>query len=449
MIADIPMSYDRLVQELDYYRRECNDLGARVLRLQEEQSRAFREARRSRTVARLIREAYKIVDLTDEIDEVGALMLDIIVNNTICDRAAFLHRTTRDDFTVTHAIGFEDERPPTALALPAAPLFFYTTSKTRKESPATELTRLLRLPYILWAFDAGSAHALILGNRSEGNVSRPFEAGDQELIEGALSVYVDIVYRKRTEGDLRAAKREADTARAAQASFLASLSHELRTPLNAIIGFSEVIRDQILGPEGKLKHQEYAAHIHDSGTHLLSLINDILDLSKLEKEGEIPLNEEGFDVTGIVDRAVKDALPIAQEKGLSVETLIAAQLPQLFADPRRIRQILTNLLSNAIKFTPGGGKVVLSAQVEDHQSLLIQVADSGIGMTAEEIPRALEPFGQIQNVYSREHKGTGLGLPICKALVELHGGSFEVASVPGEGTTVTIRLPADRLLPAT
>ena len=116
------------------------------------------EARRSRTVARLIREAYKLVDRTDGIDEVGALMLDIIVNNTICDRAAFLHRTSRDDFTVTHAIGFGDERPPTALVLPAAPLFFYTSSQTRKESPADELTRLLRLPYILWAFDAGSAH---------------------------------------------------------------------------------------------------------------------------------------------------------------------------------------------------------------------------------------------------------------------------------------------------
>ncbi|WP_162913078.1 sensor histidine kinase [Rhodospirillaceae bacterium SYSU D60014] len=442
------MSHDRLVQELDYYRRECNDLGARVLRLQEEQSRAFREARRSRTVARLIREAYKLVDRTNEIDEIGALMLDIIVNNTICDRAAFLQRKGRDEFAVTHLVGFEDERTPTTLVLPSAPLFFYTTSQTPMESPASELTRLLRLPYVLWAFDAGSAFALILGNRSEGNVSRPFEPGDQELIEGALSVYADIVYRKRTEGDLRAAKREADTARAAQASFLASLSHELRTPLNAIIGFSEVIRDQILGPNGKLKHQEYAAHIHDSGTHLLSLINDILDLSKLEKEGEIPLNEEGFDVTGVVDRAVRDALPIAQEKGLSVETSIPAQLPQLFADPRRIRQILTNLLSNAVKFTPSGGKIVLSTRIEDRQGLLIEIADTGIGMTAQEIPRALAPFGQIQNVYSREHKGTGLGLPICKALVELHGGSFEVASVPGQGTTVTIRLPPDRLVPS-
>jgi signal transduction histidine kinase len=450
MNPEVPTPVQDLGRELEFYRREYNDLGARVLRLQEEQSRAFREARRSRTVARLIREAYKLVDRTSSIDEVGALMLKIVVDNTICDRAAILKRAPdRERFIVTHTLGFGEEDPPDELVLPSPPSFYYTTSATRmEEPPARDLVRILRLPYLLWAFETESEYALIIGNRSEGNVNRPFEVGDRELIEGALSVYVDIVYRKRTEEDLRAAKREAESARAAQAAFLASLSHDLRTPLNAIIGFSEVIRDQLLGPDTQEKYREYATHIHESGTHLLSLINDILDLSKLEKQGSIPLQEEPFEIADVVHQALKDALPAAQEKGIAVEVSVPDQMPLLLADPRRIRQVIANLLSNATKFTPSGGKVALHTFVDDGRGLVIEVSDTGIGMASDDIPKALAPFGQIQNVYSRQHKGTGLGLPICKALVELHGGSLAIRSAPDQGTTVTIRLPASRLIEA-
>src|SRR5215468_10981015 len=202
-------------RELNYYRREYNDLGARVLRLQEEQSRAFREARRSRTVAKLIREAYRLVDRADAAEEIGPLMLEIILDNTMCDRAAILHKLPGDGhFSIAHTLGFGSEAAPTSVVVPSPPPFFFTTSQTRLESLAYQLTGILRLPYILWAFDPNSGFAVIVGNRSEGNISRPFERGDQELIEGALSVYADIIYRKQVEARLKSARQEAEAARA-------------------------------------------------------------------------------------------------------------------------------------------------------------------------------------------------------------------------------------------
>ena len=440
------MRRDELERELNYYRREYNDLGARVLRLQEEQSRAFREARRSRTVAKLIREAYRLVDRASVTDEIGTLMLEIIVDNTMCDRTAILRQLPNDGhFAVTHVLGFGQEPAPVTVIVPSAPVFFFTTSQTRLEPPAYQLTGILRLPYVLWAFDPSSGYAMIIGNRSEGNVSRPFERGDQELIEGALSVYADIIYRKQVEADLRTAKREADEARAGQATFLTSLSHELRTPLNAIIGFSEVIRDGLLGTPAMAKYTEYAADIHDSGHHLLSLINDILDLSRLEK-GEIILYEENVDLIDTITATMNSVKPLAEKKGLSLIASIRQKIPHVRADPRRLRQILTNLLGNAIKFTPPGGTVEVRAFTHDGHGLLLEVEDTGIGMAAQDIPKVLKPFRQIDNVYSRLYSGSGLGLPICKSLIEHHGGSLSLRSEPELGTTVTIELPAERII---
>jgi signal transduction histidine kinase len=435
-----------LERELNYYRREYNDLGARVLRLQEEQSRAFREARRSRTVAKLIREAYRLVDRASATNEIGTLMLEIILDNAMCDRAAILRQLPSDGhFAITHTLGFGHEPAPVTVVVPSAPVFFFSTSQTRMEPPAYQLSGILRLPYVLWAFDPSSGYAMIIGNRSEGNVSRPFERGDQELIEGALSVYADIVYRKQVEGDLRAAKREADEARAGQATFLASLSHELRTPLNAIIGFSEVIRDGLLGSPAMAKYTEYAADIHDSGHHLLSLINDILDLSRMEK-GEIVLYEEKVDLIDIITATMNSMKPLAEKKGLSLAAAINQKLPRVRADPRRLRQILTNLLGNAIKFTPPGGRVEVRATANAGQGLVLEVEDTGIGIAPQDIPKALKPFRQLDNVYSRLYSGSGLGLPICKSLIEHHGGRLELRSQLDHGTTVTIELPAERIL---
>ncbi|MEK0081884.1 HWE histidine kinase domain-containing protein [Benzoatithermus flavus] len=190
----------RLERELAYYRRECNDLGARLLRLQEEQSSAFREARRSRTVAKLIREAHRLADTGVPSDELAGPVLEIIVDNTMCDRAALLSESPVGSgrFTVLRAIGL-GEQPLAVSVVPDPPSFFFTTAQTPLESPAYELTGILQLPYVLWAYDRSTGYALIIGNRLEANVSRPFEPGDQELIEGGLSVYLDVLARRRAE----------------------------------------------------------------------------------------------------------------------------------------------------------------------------------------------------------------------------------------------------------
>lgn len=434
----------KLERELAYYRRECNDLGGRLLRLQEEQSQAFREARRSRTVAKLIREAHRLVDLCATLQEGGASMLEVIVENTFCDRAAFLRRAEPDEgsalFLVTHAFGFGREPTPHSATVPAAPHFFLTTSRTVIESPAYELTGILRLPYILWAFDRTSGYALILGNQSESNVSRPFESGDQELVEGALSVYIDVLLRKHVENELRAAKAVAEEASALRARFIATLSHELRTPLNAVIGFSDMLLPDSKYQPTAAQRAEYAQHISSSGHLLLSMINDILDYSSLSQVAP-QLDTNWIEAETLLDRSVRELSALAIQKEVSLTIGFVEPGLSLCLDQLRFRQVLNNLIGNALKFTDKDGSVVLSARQRLDGWAEVEIHDTGIGMRPEDIPRALEPFSQIDGGYSRKAAGTGLGLPIAKGLVEAHGGRLEITSVVGRGTTVRVSLP--------
>jgi signal transduction histidine kinase len=451
-----PAADGQLERELAYYRRECNALGARLLRLQEEQSQAFREARRSRTVAKLIREAYRLADHGSAPEDIGEPMLEIVVDNTICDRAALLQETPRGSqrFRVTHSLGLPPSGPPGSPAggvagapageifVPAPPPFFFTTSRTRLETPAYELTGILRLPYVLWAYDAATGMALILGNQSESNVSRPFEEADQELIEGALSVYIDVLLRKRSEAELRLAKAQAEEASSTRSRFLATLTHELRTPLNAIIGFSEMMATGSGYEPTAHERGEYNRHILNSAKHLLALINEILDYSSLARGRTtlgrrwLPLNELLKEVTGATAGT-------AAEREVEVVCDLPEEVWWIRVDRTRFRQILDNLLSNAMRFTAPGGRVVLEARCLAGQELRLRVRDNGVGIAAEDIPRALEPFRQVGDPFSRSSTGTGLGLPIAKGLAEAHGGSLQIESEPGIGTTITILLPAD------
>ncbi|BFL62770.1 sensor histidine kinase [Roseomonas mucosa] len=456
----------QLERELAYYRRECNALGARLLRLQEEQSQAFREARRSRTVAKLIREAYRLADHGNAPEDIGEPMLEIVVDNTICDRAALLQETPRGSqrFRVTHSLGLPPGGPPGHPAMgggeaslagqaghslvageifvPAPPSFFFTTSRTRLETPAYELTGILRLPYVLWAYDAATGMALIIGNQSESNVSRPFEEADQELIEGALSVYIDVLLRKRSEAELRLAKAQAEEASSTRSRFLATLTHELRTPLNAIIGFSEMMATGSGYEPTAHERGEYNRHILNSAKHLLALINEILDYSSLARGRTtlgrrwLPLNELLKEVTGATAGT-------AAEREVEVSCDLPEEVWWIRVDRTRFRQILDNLLSNAMRFTAPGGQVVLEARCQEGRGLCLRVRDNGVGIAAEDIPRALEPFRQVGDPFSRSSTGTGLGLPIAKGLAEAHGGSLQIDSVPGIGTTITVLLPAD------
>ena len=244
---------------------------------------------------------------------------------------------------------------------------------------------------------------------------------------------------------LKVALATAASASKAKSEFLASMSHELRTPLNAIIGFSEVMTVETFGPLGSSRYKEYSSDIHDSGQHLLALINDILDLSRLDA-GALALHEEDFNLHDVIIQALKMISRAAATKKVKLIEKIPAQLPAVRADERRMKQVMINLLANAIKFTPAGGSITVNAWVDD-KGLSISVADTGVGIAPEDIGRALEPFSQVDSSVAREHGGAGLGLTLSKELMQLHGGALTLESQVSVGTTVTVTLPQNRLLP--
>jgi PAS domain S-box-containing protein len=281
---------------------------------------------------------------------------------------------------------------------------------------------------------------------------------------GFVTTYIDVSEARQRERDLEdtrahlerqaleltearieaeRARAAADAANRAKSLFLANMSHELRTPLNAILGFSEVTREAMMGPLDA-RYRDYAREIHASGQYLLRLINDVLDTSKIEVD-RMALHEEPVDIADLVGECQRLLRERADEHELSFGVELPATLPALLADRLRIKQVLLNLLSNAMKFTASGGRVTVSAVAVPEEGLSILVADTGIGMRTEDIPVALEPFRQIENPMTRHYEGTGLGLPLAKALAELHGGTLTIRSELGKGTTVTIWLPARRL----
>jgi len=252
--------------------------------------------------------------------------------------------------------------------------------------------------------------------------------------------------REQTANELRDARDVAELANASKSQFLANMSHELRTPLNAIIGFSEVMNGELFGPLENERYKDYVGDIHKSSSHLLSLINDILDLSKIEAD-RYELYEEELDVPDAVASCERMMRHRAEEAGVNLTVTVEDGLPLLMADKRALRQIMLNLVSNAVKFTPKGGSIHLAAFLEPDQRMAFRVSDTGIGMSKKDIPIALEPFRQIgkdSSIYSTEC--TGLGLPLTRALARMHGATLVIESEPGEGTTITVRMPHDRVL---
>jgi signal transduction histidine kinase len=238
---------------------------------------------------------------------------------------------------------------------------------------------------------------------------------------------------------------EAELANRAKSSFLANMSHELRTPLNAILGFSEVMKDQHLGPVHNPRYLCYAADIHSSGRHLLAIINDVLDLAKIEAGKMTIDNATQFELAPVLASSLAMLKGLGEKYGVTVLNETAGDGVQLKAVERMIRQIVINLVGNAIKFTPPGGTVHLSGKLRSDGGYEIAVRDTGVGMSEKEMAHAMMPFGQNDNRLTGKHDGTGLGLPLAKAMLELHDGTLSMTSVPDEGTTVTMIIPAARV----
>lgn len=259
------------------------------------------------------------------------------------------------------------------------------------------------------------------------------------------TIMIDVSKQKFVERELVKAKESAELANHSKSEFLANMSHELRTPLNSIIGFSQILVSESLGKLGNENYIDYARDIQDSGTHLLDIINDILDISKIEA-GEVKIIEEILSLPEIIGFCEKMLAHKLRSKNVFFSKTIPEQFPFLLADLRLQKQILLNLLSNAIKFSTDMGKVNIEGTVNNKGEIEIRVSDTGIGVDEKDIPKILQPFGQVTDNQTRNLEGTGLGLPLSKSLVELHGGTLILESKVDEGTVVTVTYPRERTL---
>ena len=257
---------------------------------------------------------------------------------------------------------------------------------------------------------------------------------------GVATVSIDITVRTRLEEGLRQAKQQAEDAHRAKSGFLAAMSHELRTPLNAVIGFAEIMYQQVLGPIGTAEYRDYAGHILRSGQHLLALINDVLDYARIES-GSLRLNPVTVEMRGLLRSTLDLLAGTAAEAGVTLATDLAGDPIVIRADEQRLRQVLLNVAGNAVKFTPAGGRVAVAVARGPDGGAVITVTDSGIGIDEAQIARAFEPFWQADSGLDRVKEGAGIGLPLARELVALHGGRLELQSRVGEGTRITIALP--------
>jgi signal transduction histidine kinase len=275
-------------------------------------------------------------------------------------------------------------------------------------------------------------------------LGRILQISRRAMPDGAIvSVYSDITDLKESERKLIQARSQAEMANHAKSEFLANMSHELRTPLNAIIGFSEIIAHELFGPLNNEKYLDYMKDIHQSSLHLLSIINDVLDMSKIEA-GKLELSKEPLNIRHLVGEVVRMMRERADSRGIELVTKLAEGEAEIWADERAIKQIFLNLLSNAIKFSRDGGEVCIRVVSEKPGLVVVEFEDHGIGMNEEELERALQPFGQAKPSTTRNYGGTGLGLPITKGLIEAHGGKLAIESRAGQGTIARISLPTER-----
>jgi signal transduction histidine kinase len=281
---------------------------------------------------------------------------------------------------------------------------------------------------------------VVVGNEVVGLISV------RDVLDLQRELFIaDMERRKQTEAAMRQAKEEAELASRTKSEFLANMSHELKTPLNAIVGFSDTLKLEAFGPLGSPQNRDFIAAIHKSGQHLLEIINDILDISRIETGARQPVDGR-VDISRMMESCRRLINERAQTADIDVSTGLGSWTGEILGDERMIKQMLMNLLTNAVKFTPRGGRVTLHAMVGTDGGLALAVSDTGIGIARENIEKVLEPFSQIDGSLSRKFEGTGLGLALVNAMMQVHGGTVEIDSAPGEGTSVTLHFPPTRVL---
>ena len=286
----------------------------------------------------------------------------------------------------------------------------------------------------------------VIGREASGGFLPLFMTiGKLTSSNGYCAVIRDITQWKRTEEELRNAKRAAETANAHKSDFLARVSHEIRTPLNAIIGFADMMANEHFGTLGHPRYAEYANDIVRSGRHVLDIVNDLLDISKIEA-GEMDLDFTAVGLNETVQAAVSIIQPQANGQRVIIRTALSQAVPNVVADMRSIKQIVLNILANAIRFTPSGGQIIVSTAYEANGSVALRIRDTGIGMTRTELEQAMKPFRQVQTGPTHRGDGTGLGLPLTKAMVDANRANFSISSSPNEGTLVEITFPSQRVL---
>jgi PAS domain S-box-containing protein len=313
-------------------------------------------------------------------------------------------------------------------------------------------SRKSALDYLSGLKDSGVASLLNEGREVEalagaGSIPLFMTMGRISSEEGGrfCAVLRDITHWKRIEGELLAAKLAAEHASSQKSDFLARVSHELRTPLNAVIGFAEVMIDERFGPVGNERYREYLRDIRTSGEHVVSLVNDLLDISKIEA-GKLDLHFAAVSLNEVVRESIGLMQPQANRARVVLRSSLSREVPAIVADERTLRQIVLNLLSNSVKFTGPGGQVIASTSLAESGEAILRIRDTGEGMSEEELTRALEPFRQISTSTMADRSGTGLGLPLTKALVEANRATLSIKSARGEGTVVTVTVPATRVL---
>ena len=336
----------------------------------------------------------------------------------------------------------------------ACALFNYDEAETRDQPFAMlfahESQRAV-MDYVSGLADHGVSSVLndgreVIGREASGGFLPLFMTiGRLSGSNGYCAVLRDITSWKRTEEELRNAKRAAETANSHKSDFLARVSHEIRTPLNAIIGFSEMMVEERFGPIGSPRYLEYAHDIGNSGKHVLDIVNDLLDISKIEA-GQVSMEFVSVSLNDHLAESVSLLQPMANSQRVIIRTSLSASVPDVVADQRSIKQIALNLLSNAIRYTPSGGQIVVSTSYEPSGNVMIRIRDTGIGMNRKELEQAMKPFGQVGPGPRQRGEGTGLGLPLTKAMVEANRAQFEIVSAPGEGTLVSISFPPQRVL---